>query len=523
MRFLLVTILASLFVCPAYAQMMPTKKNKVRLVEPGLEKAVYWKWKVEPSDKKDWGLPIEEATGLPSAPANGTTYANSTFPAPQALANTSNTYEVKRGDALIIIARKFKMTVDQLKVFNGLTNNKIIVGQVLKIPTPVEIAMLPKAPAPAPLPQKHKKDKVAADSQAPKANPENDMERENVALQIFLDRQQFSVGPIKGKPDAALVLILQRYQSVHEELKDIETLKKKIQETVGGALFTAYELKPEDFRFISPPKAEKVTKTAEPTKGAHGKKHKVSPPAPKTPSHLYDDMVTSSMLAYRSPWEFVAERFHCDVAYLHSLNPRLALVPAEGAKFVVPNVVPFEIEVVFNAPLQPAVDPKNPMRAAVVDLSMLEIYNGDKLVAMMPMYPARPGLRGKGTWTILDAIPRPRLETIQESRNQSGNARPVGLPSYLDAQPQAATPPPVQHPTLSSPQYLAAGPRNPVGIIWINLSKEKSQEILPYGLHGSSMPSMMVNHESLGGLRLTNWDIAHAAHLLPPGTPLEWK
>jgi hypothetical protein len=29
--------------------------------------------------------------------------------------------------------------------------------------------------------------------------------------------------------------------------------------------------------------------------------------------------------------------------------------------------------------------------------------------------------------------------------------------------------------------------------------------------------------ESIGGLRLTNWDIARAVRRLPLGTPLEWK
>ncbi len=29
--------------------------------------------------------------------------------------------------------------------------------------------------------------------------------------------------------------------------------------------------------------------------------------------------------------------------------------------------------------------------------------------------------------------------------------------------------------------------------------------------------------ESIGGFRLTNWDIARAVRLLPAGTPLEWS
>ena len=65
------------------------------------------------------------------------------------------------------------------------------------------------------------------------------------------------------------------------------------------------------------------------------------------------------MLPYRTPWEFVAERFHCLETYLHTLNPKLSATPAAGSEFQVPNVVPFEIEKVFGEPLQPQADPNN--------------------------------------------------------------------------------------------------------------------------------------------------------------------
>ena len=64
------------------------------------------------------------------------------------------------------------------------------------------------------------------------------------------------------------------------------------------------------------------------------------------------------MLAYRTPWEFVAERFHCQESYLRFLNEKLPPVPAIGMEFQVPNVTPFEIEKAFDGPLQPQADPK---------------------------------------------------------------------------------------------------------------------------------------------------------------------
>ena len=45
-----------------------------------------------------------------------------------------NSYVVKSGDSLWSIANRYGITVDQLKVANGLTNNLLQVGQVLTIP-----------------------------------------------------------------------------------------------------------------------------------------------------------------------------------------------------------------------------------------------------------------------------------------------------------------------------------------------------------------------------------------------------
>jgi hypothetical protein len=230
----------------------------------------------------------------------------------------------------------------------------------------------------------------------------------------------------------------------------------------------------------------------------------------------YEQLTAMPMLAYRTPWEFVAERFHCRESYLRSLNSKLPAQPGVGTEFLVPNVIPFEIEKALDEPLQPQGDPNNPVTAAVIGLSQLNIYQGSTLFAVFPLSPARPGLHGRGSWTILDVIPRPQLATLQEERPElSRKAGPAGLNP-----PSAPSPP---KPMLSSEQYLAAGPRNPVGILWINLAKAKSTEPLPYGLHGTSVPDQMNVLESIGGFRLANWDIGRAVHHLPFGTPLEWK
>ena len=131
---------------------------------------------------------------------------------------------------------------------------------------------------------------------------------------------------------------------------------------------------------------------------------------------------------------------------------------------------------------------------------------------------ARPDLRGRSTWTVLDVIPRPRLATKQEPKT---TAKPKVANAFTTPPVTEVVLPPAA--VLATEQYLAAGPNNPLGILWINLAKAKTTQPLPYGLHGTSIPGRMKSQESLGGLRLANWDIVRAVRLLPAGTPLQWK
>lgn len=471
------------------AQVAPQQLTRV---EPGVENAVKWKWKAVPSPASDWGLPLPEAP--PPLPMQAST--------PAIAANDPDSYVVKRGDALILIAKKHGVTVDQLKLANGLTGNLIRVGDVLKIPTPEEIARMP-LPYPSPA--------SGQAAPAPGVPLPGAFDPEILLFQIYLDGQGFSPGPIDGKTGLRFQKLMFLYQNANVEARDIELLRARAQSTVGD-LLTTYTLKPEDFRFIAPPKAQKAVPRETPKPGAKAKKPAAPPPlAPPT----YEDLTTSTMLAYRSPWEFVAERFHCDETLLKDLNPSIKAMPAAGTEFRVPNVAPFEIEKAFVGAVQPAPDMVNPTTAVIVDLSRLEIYQGDRLVAMFPVVSARPALRGRGTWKILDAIPKPRLATLRESRE-----KPRATSSFFVGENATVAP---ETPVLATEEFLAAGPRNPVGVLWINLAKSDDPEVLPFGLHGTSIPDKMFVQESLGGFRLTNWDIIRAARLLPEGTPLRWQ
>jgi LysM repeat protein len=472
---------------------MNEKPQSLTRIEAGLEDAVKWKWRVVPSDKKGWGF----AAPTPSPPAAATP-----TPTPE---TRPTVYEVKRRDALILIAKKFGMTVAQLKMFDGLQTDKIRVGQTLKIPTLAELAVV--AP---PVKKQKPAESTSSDSGAG---------LDQLRLLIFLDREQFSAGPISSQPSPAFAKVLLLYESSHEDARDEASLGAKARAAVRN-LFTRYKLRAEDFRFIAQPKADTIVPPKRSPTSAHGHPGKLPPkPAATSSTHLsYEELVAMPMLFYRSPWAFVAERFHCRETYLHALNPKLPPTPEAGSEFQVPNVIPFEIEKAFDEPLQPQADPNKPVTAAVIGLSQLNIYERGALIAVFPLSPARPGLHGRGSWTILDAIPRPRLATLQEPRTEQTRNPGLG-PTIAVLKP---TPSPART-ERSSEQYLASGPRNPVGIVWINLAKANSAEPLPYGLHGTSIPDQMNFEQSIGGFRLANWDILRAVNHLPSGTPLEWK
>jgi LysM repeat protein len=501
-RSLPIFALSAAFAFSLYGQTPPGKAAPLKRVEPGLEEAVKWEWRVAPSDEKDWVLP----TPTPSPTPTSTPVAVIAQPEIR-----PTLYEVKHGDALVLIGKKFGMTVSQIQTFNGLKGDIIRVGQTLKIPTLAELkAMVPPAP----------KQKTAKTSD-PKLSSEAASDLDKLRLEIFLDREQFSAGPIVAFPPSDFARVVLIYQSTHDDAKDDATLAAKAQAAVPN-VFTHYKLRAEDFRFIAPPRPETIAPKPSPPPSFHGRPGKS--PAGRSPIVVtampltYQQLTEQPMLAYRTPWEFVAERFHCQEAYLHSLNSKLPTTPAIGADFQVPDVVPFEIEKAFDEPLQPQADPKSPVIAAVIGLSQLNIYQSGMLIAILPLSPARPGLHGRNIWTILDVIPRPRLATFQKERVE--RTQKPGSPN--GSKSQEPTPPAAIN-VLPSEQYLAAGPRNPVGILWVNLAKSKSTDPLPYGLHGTSIPDKMSTEQSLGGFRLTNWDIARAVRHLPPGTPLEWK
>ncbi|SKA92444.1 LysM domain-containing protein [Prosthecobacter debontii] len=456
-------------------------------IEPGLEEAVKWRWVPEATPQNSWGLPLEPI-GSPEGEVLSGDSKGSSSSFPQGPPKTTLEYTVQKGDSLYVIARQHGVTLDQLKAFNELKKDVIQIGQTLRIPSLADLQKL----APPPEPVREKKVSVPA-GKTPPSTPEKVLLKRPlpsaassvariVLMQAYLDRQGFSAGPIDGTDGPLYDASLRSYELTHPgELKGEMGQVPEVLRAMGGA-YTDYQLRREDLRWISP------TPDPLPTKG-----RKSAPPSPP-PAVTLSDLTSASFLPYRNVWEFVAERYHCSESFLRRINSGLKAPILPGALFIVPNVIPFDLDEALKEPLQPTADPTTPITATIVSNARLEVRRSGKLIASLPVSVARPGLRGRGTWKILDVLARPKLLS-------------TGLPEA----------------PFTSPLTLPPGPNNPVGPIWIHLAKGDAATPLPYGLHGTSIPGYMKKQESLGGFRLANWDIARVVRLLPVGTPLTWE
>jgi lipoprotein-anchoring transpeptidase ErfK/SrfK len=72
-------------------------------------------------------------------------------------------------------------------------------------------------------------------------------------------------------------------------------------------------------------------------------------------------------------------------------------------------------------------------------------------------------------------------------------------------------------PDSEEEQLLPPGPNGPVGVVWIDLTKEH------YGIHGTSAPETIGRVQSHGCVRLTNWDAARLAEMVDTETEVVFQ
>jgi lipoprotein-anchoring transpeptidase ErfK/SrfK len=167
-------------------------------------------------------------------------------------------------------------------------------------------------------------------------------------------------------------------------------------------------------------------------------------------------------LSYSGPLEMFAERFHMDEALLTALNPDVDFTVA-GSKIVV---------------VAPGGAKLAPVARIEVDKAERQVRAFGADGALLAVYPATVGSAERpapsGEWAVRTVAPNPTY-SYDPSRLTFGD-------------------------TSKGKMKIAAGPNNPVGSMWIDLTKDT------YGIHGGPNPRMIGKTDSHGCVRLTNWD-----------------
>jgi lipoprotein-anchoring transpeptidase ErfK/SrfK len=198
---------------------------------------------------------------------------------------------------------------------------------------------------------------------------------------------------------------------------------------------------------------------------------------PYTPSipKDYADMAKLDRLGFSGPLEALAERFHMDAPLLQALNPG-ADFAAAGTKIVVAYTAGEAL----------------PAKVATieVDKARKQLRAYDAARKLLAVYPATVGSSDlptpTGEWAVRTIAPAPTW-TYDPSRLNFGDRRAGKL-------------------------TIKAGPNNPVGAVWIDLTKDT------YGIHGAPEPRLVGKTASHGCVRLTNWDAVQLSKAVEKGT-----
>lgn len=176
-------------------------------------------------------------------------------------------------------------------------------------------------------------------------------------------------------------------------------------------------------------------------------------------------------LYYENVIEALAEKFHMSEKYLKTLNPNASFSAGETIT-------------VYN----PGNPNAAPVSRVVADKTTQTLYAYDDKGTLVASYPTTVGSTAtpspSGTHTVEVKVHEPNYTYTANDGNKA---------------------------------ILPPGPNNPVGSVWIGLSKPS------YGIHGSPDPARISRQASAGCVRLTNWDALALLGVIQDGATVEFK
>ena len=225
-------------------------------------------------------------------------------------------------------------------------------------------------------------------------------------------------------------------------------------------------------------------------------------------------------LGYRNMLEKVAERYHTTPDTIIALNGPEARI-GEGQTLRLPNVVAANRDYAGT-------DGKGASAMNILNVEAQQPQGDyvvvDKSEGVLKVYRGQPpaGAEGeaKGSAAAKSASgqgAQPAGQLVAAFPVTMGSKKyplPIGrwkATTYAYLPPFKYQPAILNNPKTDKEVDLPPGPNGPVGVAWLDLTKEH------YGIHGTNEPQTIGRAESSGCIRMTNWDVLRLSRMMKPG------